>query len=113
VSRTIDGTKILTLQAGLPGSLWPYAMCHAQDTDVVDGDSAWDKRHDQGQWDGPTIPFGCLSDFKPQKDVAKKMLKGTPDTVPGVCFWGTNSNQGAFGRASIECQCSLNLRIWI
>ncbi len=87
VRRTMDGTKTLTMQAGLPGAFWPYAMrayCHAQNIDVIKRDSAWNKRHDQGQWDGPLIPFGCLVDFKPQKDVAQKMSKGVPDTVPGV-----------------------------
>ncbi len=73
VRRTMEGTKTLLLQAGLPGSFWPYAMkayCFAQNTEVVDGDSAWHKRHEQGHFDGPAIPFGCLGDFKPHTDAA-------------------------------------------
>ncbi len=87
VRRTMDGTKTLLLQAGLPGAFWPYAMkayCFAQNTEMIDGDSAWHKRHKQGHFDGPKIPFGALIDFKPQKDDAKKITKGSPDTVPGV-----------------------------
>ena len=83
----MDGTKTLLLQAGLPGAFWPYAMkayCFAQNTVVVDGDSAWNKRHNEGQFDGPAIPFGCLIDFKPMPDDVKEIPKGNPDTVPGV-----------------------------
>jgi hypothetical protein len=48
VRRCMDGTKTLLLQAGLPSHFWPYAMrtyCFAQNIDVLDGDSAWNKRH--------------------------------------------------------------------
>ena len=66
VRRTMEGTKTLLLQAGLPGAFWPYAMkayCFAQNTEVIKGDSAWNQRHGLGHFDGPRIPFGCLVDF--------------------------------------------------
>jgi len=85
----MDGTKTLLLQAGLPPGFWPYAIkaySFAQNIDVVNGDSAWHRRHNQGQFKGRTIPFGCLVHFKPQPDVKKKMFKGAPDSVAGVFF---------------------------
>ncbi len=92
----MDGAKTLLLQAGLPRGYWPYAMrsyCFAQNIDIVNGDSAWNKRHGQGQFDGRSIPFGCLVDFKPQPVVDKNMPKGMPDAVPGV-FFGYKLNPG-------------------
>jgi hypothetical protein len=120
VRRTMDGTKTLTLQAGLPGAFWPYAMrayCHAQNIDIVDGDSAWNKRHDLGQWSGPSIPFGCLVDFKPQKDVAKQMPKGVPDTVPGI-FLGYKLLpgglwQGEYRVVELSCFSGMTLNGWV
>ncbi len=96
VRRVMDGAKTLLLQAGLPRGYWPYAMrsyCFAQNIDIVDGDSAWNKRHGQGQFDGRSIPFGCLVDFKPQPVVDKTMPKGMPDAIPGV-FFGYKLNPG-------------------
>jgi hypothetical protein len=89
VRSCMDGTKTLLLQAGLPPGFWPYAMkaySFAQNIDVIDGDSAWNRRHNQGQFKGRTIPFGCLVHFKPQPDKKKKMPKGSPDSVAGVFF---------------------------
>ena len=115
----MDGTKTLTLQAGLPGAFWPYAMrayCHAQNIDIVDGDSSWNKRHDLGQWSGPSIPFGCLVDFKPQKDAAKLMPKGVPDTVPGI-FLGYKLLpgglwQGEYRVVDLICFVGMTLNSW-
>ncbi len=85
--RTLDGAKTLSLRAGWPGVFWSYAMrayCFAQNIDIVDGDSAWNKRHDHCNFEGPTIPFGCLIDFKPQPEAAELLPKGSPDSVPGI-----------------------------
>ncbi len=119
VRRTMEGTKTLLLQAGLPGAFWPYAMkayCFAQNTEVIDGDSAWHKRHAQGHFDGPAIPFGCLVDFKPQKEDAKLIDKGDPDTVPGV-FLGYKLLpgglwQGEFRVAALTEFAGLDLLAW-
>jgi hypothetical protein len=69
------------------------AYSFAQNIDIMEGDSAWNKRHQKGQFEGRSIPFGCLIDFKPQPDVVKKLPKGAPDSVPGV-FFGYKLNPG-------------------
>ena len=89
VRRVMDGAKTLLLQAGLPRGYWPYAMrsyCFAQNIDIVGGNSAYHRRHDLGQFERRSIPFGCLIDFKPQPSIAMAMPKGSPDTIPGVFF---------------------------
>ena len=62
------------------------AYSFAQNIDILGGDSAWNKGHNQGKFEGRSIPFGCLIDLKPQPDAAKKLPKGAPDSVPGVFF---------------------------
>ena len=47
--RTVtEGTRTLLEQSGFPVQWWPYAsrgFCHSMNTAVVDGGSAYDKRH--------------------------------------------------------------------
>ena len=62
------------------------AYCFNQNIDIMAGDSAWNKRHGRGQFEGRTIPFGCLVDFRPQPEVAEKLPKASPDSVPGLFF---------------------------
>ena len=53
VRRCMDGARTLSLQAGLPPCFWPSSMrayCFAQNIDILGGDSAWNKRHGDGQW---------------------------------------------------------------
>ena len=74
------------------------------------------KRHGQGHFDGPAIPFGCLIDFKPQKEDAKQIAKGDPDTVPGV-FLGYKLLpgglwQGEFRVAALTEFAGLDLTEW-
>ena len=119
VRRTMEGTKTLTLQAGLPGAFWPYAMrhyCFSQNIDVVGGDSNWNRRHGLGQFDGPSIPFGCLVDFKPMKEDSKLLPKGSPGAVPGV-FLGYKLNpggvwQGEYRVADLTEFNDLDLSVW-
>ena len=68
VRRTVEGTRTSLLQAGFPPPWWPWAMrhwCHARNIEIIDGDSAWNKRHKQGQWKGPVIPFGAKVWYRP------------------------------------------------
>jgi len=76
------------------------AYCHAQNIEVIEGDRAWNKRHDQGQWSGPSLPFGCYVDFKPEMEIAKKMPKGVSDTMPGV-FLGYKLPPVVFGKVNL------------
>jgi hypothetical protein len=44
-----------------------YSFSH--NTAVVDGDSAYNRRHGKGHFTGPSVPFGSLVNFMPQPDV--------------------------------------------
>ena len=66
--RTVtEGTRTLLEQSGFPIQWWPYAsrcFCHSMHMAVVDGDSACNKGHGVA-FDGLSIPYGCLADFRP------------------------------------------------
>ena len=59
-------------------------FCHASNIEVVDGDSAWNRRHDQGQWAGPVIPFGAKVWYRPTEHKAKQQRKFEPAARCGI-----------------------------
>ena len=62
VRKVIEGTKAALEQAGLPPHWWPWAMphwCHSANIETVDGDSAWNRRHEEGPWTGPERRAGA------------------------------------------------------
>ena len=72
IRRVVDGARCLLEHAGLPSCYWVFAIrywCFAHNTEVVNGDSAWNRRHGQGQFPHQVLPFGCTVDFldKPEK----------------------------------------------
>ena len=51
IRNVLGGTRTLLEHSGLPTSYWPYAsrcFCHHANIRMVEGDSAWIKRHKQG-----------------------------------------------------------------
>ena len=96
VRKVVEGTKCLLAQAGFPPSWWPKAMrcfCHALNIEVVNGDSAWNRRHQKGQWSGPVIPFGAKVDYRPQPTKAQLQQKFEPAARVGL-FLGYNLGVG-------------------
>ena len=68
VRRVKQGTKINLSQSGLYKSWWPYAGRHytfARRSNMVDGDSTYNKRHAQGHCKAKRIMFGQLVDYLP------------------------------------------------
>ena len=51
---------------------------------MVEGDSAWNKRHKQGHFKGNIIPFGALIDFRPPKPILSKFPKFDKRSLPGI-----------------------------
>ena len=73
--------------AGLPSCFWIFAVwfwCFMDNTEVRDGESAWNLRHGTGHFDKPRLPFGCLVDFLPKPDSVKAMPKFEPRANQGI-----------------------------
>ena len=85
--RTVTGgTRTLLDQSGFPFQWWPYAArcyCHTMNIAAIDGDSAYNKRHGV-EFDGLSIPYGCLVDFRPPNVVLKRAAKFGTTSMPGV-----------------------------
>ena len=78
----------------IPTTSWPFAgehFCFANNIAIVNGDSAWNKRHKKGRFRGMQFPFGALVDFMPQPDTRVESMG--PKTLPGV-FIGYHVNPG-------------------
>ena len=90
--RTVtEGTRTLLEQSGFPVQWWPYAsrcFCHSMNIAVVDGDSAYNKRHGVA-FDGFSIPYGCLVDFRPPNIVLKNARH--LHWVHPTCWWKVGS----------------------
>ena len=56
---------------------------------MVEGDSAWNKRHKQGHFEGEMIPFRALIDFRPLKPILSMLPKFEKRSLPGI-FLGYN-----------------------
>ncbi len=95
VRRCKEGGGCAIVQSGFnPKTCWPFAgehFCFANNIAIVNGDSAWNKRHTKGRFKGMQFPFGALVDFMPQPDVRVESMG--PKTLPGV-FIGYHVNPG-------------------
>ena len=71
----------------------PY-FAFASNIVAVDGDSAWNRRHKQGNFVGPMIPFGCRVYFRPTPVVkADEQHKFEANAIPGI-FLGYRTLNG-------------------
>ena len=55
IRNVLEGTRTLLEHSGLPTSYWPYGsrcFCHHANIRMVEGDSAWNRRHKQGHFKG-------------------------------------------------------------
>ncbi len=70
VQTVKKGTKRVLRASGLPQEYWPYAtraFCFAYNTELIDNDSAWARRHQNGNFTSNKYPFGCVVSFLPTK----------------------------------------------
>ena len=51
---------------------------------MVEGGSAWNKRHKQGHFKGEVIPFGALIDFRSPKPILSMFHKFEKRSLPGI-----------------------------
>ena len=61
IRNVLEGTRTLLEHSGLPTSYWPYAsrcFCHHANIRMVEGDSAWNRRHKQGHFEGNKTHLG-------------------------------------------------------
>ena len=103
VRKIMEGTRTLLLAAGLPPGFWPYAMrafCFGSNIAMRNGDSAWNRRHKKGHFQGKIIPFGALVDFRQNKRRDDRMPKAAPDATEGI-FLGYKLNPGVTGEENI------------
>ena len=87
IRNVLEGTRTLLEHSGLPTPYWPYAsrcFCHHANIRMVEGDSAWNKRHEQGHFEGRIIPFGALIDFRPPKPILSNFSKFEKRSLPGI-----------------------------
>ena len=95
VRRTKEGGGCGIVQSGLsPATFWPLSVehfCFACNIALVDGDSAYNKRHKTGHFKGFQFPFGALVDFMPQPDTRVESIGAK--TIQGV-FVGYHIHPG-------------------
>ena len=70
-------------------------FCVSHNIEIVDGQSAYSKRHKHGQFKGKRIPFGARVDFLPPPTLQKQLPVFAPKAVPGV-FLGWHMHPGGF-----------------
>ena len=51
---------------------------------MINGDSAWNKRHGNGHFPGPRWRFGCRVSFMPTPSKLKELPKGSPRMMVGL-----------------------------
>ena len=66
-------------------------FCISSNVAIIDGDSAYNKRHKQGRFKGQSFPFGALFDFAPQPDTKIEAMGAK--TLPGI-FMGYHIHPG-------------------
>ena len=60
-------------------------LCFAHNAKMVEGDSAWNIRHDKGHFDRKkVIPLRCLVDYLPKPEVLKAQPKFEPRACQGI-----------------------------
>ena len=72
----VQGARTTLEHAGLPQCYWIFAIrhwCFMHNVRVTDGDSPWNLRHGQGNFEGPLFPFGCTVDYLPKQETVKEI----------------------------------------
>ena len=98
IGHAKEGTRTALLAAGMPPGMWNYAMkhfCVSSNIEIIDGESAYSKRHKHGQFKGKRIPFGARIDFLPPPTLQKQLPVFAPKAVPGV-FLGWHMHPGGY-----------------
>ena len=95
VRKIKEGGGCGIVQSGVNhASFWPLAgdhFCISSNVAIIDGDSAYNKRHKQGRFKGQSFPFGALVDFAPQPDTKIEAMGAK--TLPGI-FMGYHVHPG-------------------
>ncbi len=92
----VQGTRAVLWAAGAPISFWSIGCryyCMARNTAVVDGESAWQKRHGE-HFRGKRIPFGAKVRYLPEGIPAEERAKFNPRMSDGI-FAGWELQDGA------------------
>ena len=87
VRRVKAGARANLSQSGLGKEWWPFAtthFCFARNVNVVNGDSAYNQRHQKGHCRAKRVPFGTLLEFLPTKEGHVKPGVGEQITVPAI-----------------------------
>ena len=101
VRKVVEGARALLEQAGLPSCFWPFAMrhyCFMHNTEVVDGESPWNSRHQPGHFDKPRIPFGAQVSYLPKPDAVKRLPKFAPRACEGILVGYRLHNGGTWSK---------------
>ena len=93
-----EGAKAVLDFAGHPPSFWPWAgpyFCHSCNITVFEEGkaTAWEKRHGQGAFPGPHIPYGATVDYLPPPYYRKKQPTFSTNAIPGI-FLGYKLHAG-------------------
>ena len=72
-------------------------------TAVIDGDSATIRKRHGVEFDGLSIPYGCLVDFRPPNVVLTKAAKFGTTSMPGVFVGYTQHVGGKWARDYLVC----------
>ena len=97
VRKIVEGARSLLEQAGLPSCFWPFAVrywCLMYNTEVIDGDSPWLRRHEGAPFKGLRLPFGSLVTFMPKPETVKALPKFDPRGQRGIIV-GCRLHSGA------------------
>jgi len=87
VRKVVDGARAALEHAGLPACFWVFAIrhwCFQTNVDIIDGESAWNLRHEKGHFTGPLLPFGCTVDFLSKPEVVNALPKFEPRSSVGI-----------------------------
>ena len=87
IRTVLEGTRTILEHAGFPIQWWPYAarcFCFALNIILINGESAYNLRHQKGHFPGLHVPFGCLVDFRPPDIVLQKGAKFNKTSMPGL-----------------------------
>ena len=89
VRKVKEKTKANLIQAGHKGPWWPYATTHftfSRRVAIEDGESVYNRRHQQGHCKAKQVPYGALVDYLPTPSPAetKRAKSFEPKTRDGL-----------------------------
>jgi hypothetical protein len=70
VKQAKEGIRTIMAMSGLFHQFWPSARGYfsfATNTLIIDGDSSYNKRHQEGHCDAERFPYGSLIEFTPNR----------------------------------------------